>query len=185
MTGGSADRQLVDAVLGGDDEAFRVLVERESANVMGLCRRMLGDPYEAEDVAQEAFLRAYRSLPTYRGEGPFGAWVWRIAVRLAAARLKQRPAELRADPTRDEGWLVDLDPGTDPVGNVLGEEQRREVAAAIATLPEAQRRVVSMRFYSDHSLEQISSVTGAPVGTVKSRLHRGLATLRRRLGSAR
>ena len=185
MTGGPPDRQLVDAVLGGDDEAFRVLVERESANVIGLCRRMLGDPYEAEDVAQEAFLRAYRWLPTYRGDGPFGAWVWRIAMRLAVARLKQRPPVLQADPTRSEGWLVDLDRGVDPVGRLLGEEQRQDVLSAIATLPRAQREVVTLRFFADRSLEQISSDVGAPVGTVKSRLHRGLATLRDRLGAGR
>ncbi len=175
----------MDAVLGGDDEAFRVLVERESANVIALCRRMLGDPHEAEDVAQEAFLRAYRSLPTYRGDGPFGAWVWRIAMRLAIARLKQRPPELQADPTRAEGWLVDLDHDADPVRRLLGEEQRAAVREAVTSLPEAQRQVVSMRFFADRSLEQISSATGAPVGTVKSRLHRGLSTLRRHLGPTR
>jgi RNA polymerase sigma-70 factor (ECF subfamily) len=185
MTGGSLERQLVDAVLAGDDEAFRILVERESANVIGLCQRMLGDRYEAEDVAQEAFLRAYRSLPTYRGDGPFGAWVWRIAMRLAVARLKQRRPDLQADPSRAAGWLVDLDRTADPVGSLLGEEQRRQVADAISTLPDAQRQVVSLRFFADHSLEQIASETGAPIGTVKSRLHRGLLSLRRRLGSAR
>jgi RNA polymerase sigma-70 factor (ECF subfamily) len=185
LTGGLPDRQLVDAVLGGDDEAFRVLVERESANVIGLCRRMLGDPYEAEDVAQEAFLRAYRALPTYRGDGPFGAWVWRIAMRLAVARLKRRSPALRADPTRAEGWLVDPDRSVDPVGRLLDEEQRLEVLDAIASLPEAQRQVVSLRFFSDRSLEQISLHTGTPVGTVKSRLHRGLAALREHLASTR
>ncbi len=186
MSAGSVgDRQLVDAVLGGDDEAFRSLVERESANVIGLCRRMLGDPYEAEDVAQEAFLRAYRALPTYRADGPFGAWVWRIAMRLSVARLKQRPSDLQADPSRAEGWLIDLDGGVDPVGRLLGEEHRQEVLAAISALPPAQRQVVSMRFFAERSLEEISSATGSPIGTVKSRLHRGLHTLRRRLGPSR
>ncbi|MEA2026958.1 MAG: sigma-70 family RNA polymerase sigma factor [Chloroflexota bacterium] len=185
MSVGSQDRQAVDAVLAGDDEAFRVLVERESANVIGLCQRMLGDPYEAEDVAQEAFLRAYRALPTYRGDGPFGAWVWRIAMRLAVARLKARPTDLQADPTRPEGWLEDLDHGADPVRRLLGEEQRQEVLQAISSLPEAQRRVVALRFYSNLSLEEISASTGAPVGTVKSRLHRALSSLHDRMGGDR
>ncbi len=175
----------MDAVLGGDDDAFRVLVERESANVVGLCRRILGDPYEAEDMAQEAFLRAYRALPTYRADGPFGAWVWRIAMRLSVARLKQRPSDLHADPNRVEGWLIDLDRDTDPVGRLLGKEHRQEVLAAISALPPAQRQVVSMRFFGDRSLEEISSATGSPMGTVKSRLHRGLLTLRQRLGPSR
>jgi RNA polymerase sigma-70 factor (ECF subfamily) len=182
MTTTPTDRVLVDAVMAGDDEAFRVLVDREKANVIGLCRRVLGDRAEAEDVAQEAFLQAYRALPTFRGDGPFGAWLGRIAVRMAIARLK-RPAELRADPTREEGWLVETTDRLDPQSLALDSERRAEVLRAISTLPEAQRRIVTMRFYGDMSLDEISEATGAPLGTVKSRLHRALSALRRRLGS--
>lgn len=182
MTAGPTDRVLVDAVMAGDDEAFRVLVDREKANVIGLCRRVLGDRAEAEDVAQEAFLQAYRALPTFRGDGPFGAWLGRIAVRMAVARLK-RPAELRADPTREEGWLVEMTDAVDPQSLALDAERRSEIIHAISTLPEAQRRIVAMRFYADMSLDEIASATGAPMGTVKSRLHRALSALRRRLGS--
>jgi RNA polymerase sigma-70 factor (ECF subfamily) len=182
MTLEPTDRALVDAVISGDDEAFRVLVDREKANVIGLCRRLLRDPMEAEDVAQEAFVQAYRALPTFRGDGPFGAWLGRIATRMAVARLK-RPADLRADPTREEGWLIDPGSGVDPQLTMLDGERRAQVQAAISSLPEHQRRIVAMRFYGDMSLDEISSATGAPVGTVKSRLHRALAALRGRLGS--
>jgi RNA polymerase sigma-70 factor (ECF subfamily) len=137
---------------------------------------------EAEDVAQEAFVQAYRALPTFRGDGPFGAWLGRIATRMAVARLK-RPADLRADPTREEGWLIDPGSGVDPQLTMLDGERRAQVQAAISSLPEHQRRIVAMRFYGDMSLDEISSATGAPVGTVKSRLHRALAALRGRLGS--
>lgn len=162
-----------------------MLVERESVNVIGLCRRMLGDPFEAEDVAQEAFLQAYRALPAWRGDGPFGAWVWRIAMRMSIARLRSRPADLSADPSRPEGWLVDPDGRDDPVRHLLGQEQRTEVLAAIDTLPSHQREVVALRFFAGRSLEEISTETGAPIGTVKSRLHRGLSSLRGHLGSSR
>ena len=182
MTLEPTDRMLVDAVMAGDDDAFRVLVDREKANVIGLCLRVLRNPVEAEDVAQDAFLQAYRALPTYRADGPFGAWVGRIAARLAYARLK-RPAELQADPTREEGWLVDTAQSVDPQVEMLAGERRAEVREAISALPEHHRRVVEMRFYGDMSLDEISSQTGAPVGTVKSRLHRALAALRERLGS--
>ncbi len=182
MTLGPADRVLVDAVIAGDDEAFRVLVEREKSNVIGLCRRMLGDRAEAEDVAQEAFIQAYRALPTFRGDGPFGAWVGRIATRMAIARLK-RPSDLRADPTREQGWLVDPADAVDPQSIALDEERRAEVLRAISSLPEEQRRIVTMRFYGGMSLDEISTATGAPMGTVKSRLHRALAALRGRLPS--
>jgi RNA polymerase sigma-70 factor (ECF subfamily) len=182
MTLEPTDRTLVDAVISGDDEAYRVLVDRERENVIGLCRRLLRDPQEAEDVAQEAFIQAYRALPTFRGDGAFGAWIGRIASRMAYARLK-RPTELRADPTREDGWLIDAAEGIDPQRAILDGERRAEVQRAISSLPEHQRRIVEMRFYGGMSLEEISSATGAPIGTVKSRLHRALAALRGRLGS--
>jgi len=80
------DRALVDAVLAGDRDVYRLLVERESGAVIGVCLRVLGDPDEAQDAAQDAFVRAYRSLAGYRGDGTFGAWVGRIARRIAVAR---------------------------------------------------------------------------------------------------
>ena len=86
------DRAVVDAVLAGDAEAYRQLVERESAAIVRTCHRILGDLHEAEDAAQEAFVTAYRSLPTWRGEGPFGAWLTRIAVRIAVRQARRRRA---------------------------------------------------------------------------------------------
>src|SRR3954466_15678043 len=84
------DLEIVRAVLAGNREAFRVLVDRESGSVIRVCYRVLGDLHEAEDIAQETFVTAYRSLASWRGDGPFGAWLTRIAVRLALRRLGQR-----------------------------------------------------------------------------------------------
>src|SRR3954454_18450309 len=92
------ERAIVDAVLAGDREAFRLLVERESASVVRAAHRILGDLHEAEDVAQEAFVTAYRSLASWRADGPFGAWLTRIAVRIALRRLGQRKAVTWIDP---------------------------------------------------------------------------------------
>ena len=103
-------------------------------------------------------------------------------MRMAVTRLK-RPVELRADTSREEGWLIDPGEGMDPQLATLDAERRAQVQQAISSLPEHQRRIVAMRFYGDMSLDEISSATGAPVGTVKSRLHRALAALRGRLGS--
>jgi RNA polymerase sigma-70 factor (ECF subfamily) len=175
------DRQLVDAVLGGDAAAFRLLVERESAQVIGVCRRILGNATEAEDVAQEAFLRAYRSLATYRGDGPFAAWIARIAARQALARLVNRPPAVQLDETSPSAAFTAA--GHDPETSALAGEQRAAVQEAVAALPRQQRDVVALRFFGELSLEEIAQATRTPVGTVKSRLHRGLASLRESMPS--
>ncbi len=177
----TSDRQVVDAVLAGDREAFRVLVERESRTVIGVCRRVLGDPVEAEDAAQDAFTKAYQALATYRGDGPFGAWVRRIALRVAIARLASRRL---TSPYDDE--LIDrrgqrFGSPDDPEALVLGREYGADILDAIASLPAPQREVVLLRFFDDLTLQDIARVTDHPIGTVKSRLSRGVTTLRDQL----
>jgi RNA polymerase sigma-70 factor (ECF subfamily) len=177
----TSDRQVVDAVLAGNREAFRVLVERESQAVIGLCRRMLGDPIEAQDAAQDAFAKAFQGLATFRGDGPFGAWLRRIAIRVAIARLAAR-----LDLTTLDGETLDpraalLRSEDDPEAHVLDVEHRAAVIDVVATLPAAQREVILLRFYGDLSLQEIASVTSHPIGTVKSRLSRGVTSLRDQL----
>ena len=178
------DRGLVDATLAGDADAFRVLVERDSAPVIRVCSRILGDATEAQDVAQEAFVRAYQALATFRGDGAFRSWVTRIAARQAVARLATRPDVLRLD-GRDgtEGWAATLKSKDDLEQGTLDEEWRQTIRAAVAALPIQQREVVALRFFRDLSLEEIAEITRSPIGTVKSRLHRGLAALRDRVTS--
>jgi RNA polymerase sigma-70 factor (ECF subfamily) len=178
-----SDRQLVDAVVTGDAQAFRILVERESRAVIGTCRRVLGDQAEAEDVAQEAFMTAYRSMATFRGDGSFGAWISRIAIRLAVARSASRREVFPMDPTSPEGQEPWVAMENDPEARSLDEESRRNVQTAIAALPANQRVVVALRFYRDFTMDEIARATGAPVGTVKSRLHRALVSLRKQYTS--
>jgi RNA polymerase sigma-70 factor (ECF subfamily) len=175
------DRQLVDAILGGDTAAFRLLVERESADVIAVCRRILGNPTEAEDVAQEAFLQAYRSLATYRADGSFAAWIARIAARQALARLVKRRPALELDEA-NTGAALSIT-GDEPEASALAGEQRAAVREAVAALPRAQRDVVALRYFGELSLEEIAQTTRTPVGTVKSRLHRALASLRESMPS--
>jgi len=92
-------RRVVAAVLGGDRDAFRVLVERESRALMRSCFRVLGDLHDAEDAAQEAFVTAYRALGTWRGDGPFGAWLARIGVRIAVRKASRRRPVAWIDPS--------------------------------------------------------------------------------------
>ena len=166
------DRAIVDAVLGGDREAYRRLVEREAPGLIRACQRILGNQAEAEDAAQEAFVTAFRSLATWRSDGPFGAWLTRIAVRIALREASRR---------RTVAWL-------DPHGSSSGvesatsadraAERATEIRTAVAELPEPYREVVALRFFGEASLDEISRETGRPLGTVKTHLHRGLARLR-------
>jgi RNA polymerase sigma-70 factor, ECF subfamily len=172
------DRALVDAVLSGDRDSFRLLVEREQVVVYRACLRILGRPHDAEDVAQEAFLMAYRALASYRGDGPLGGWLMRIATRQAFRRLGQRRegAELPSE-------LSITAPGSDPLAFALAGEQQRAVRLAVAGLGEPYRQVVALRFFGELSLEEIASVTRRPLNTVKTHLRRGLERLRPLLGA--
>jgi RNA polymerase sigma-70 factor (ECF subfamily) len=180
------DRTIVEAVLAGDQDAYRRLVERESASVISACARVLGDRSEAEDVAQEAFVIAYRSLASWRADGSFGAWLARIAVRLAirnAGRRKQvawlDPIAAEADePGRERFRTSATADAVDPARSVLRAEQDARVRAAVAALDEPYREVVALRFFAERSLLEIADATGRPLGTVKTHLHRGLARLR-------
>jgi RNA polymerase sigma-70 factor (ECF subfamily) len=179
----------VDAVLAGDREAFRLLVEREGPAVVAACARVLGDRAEAEDVAQEAFVIAYRSLASWRAEGAFGAWLTRIAVRLAIRRSSQRkqvtwldPLAAEADqPGQERYRTTGATDAVDPAGSYLRTERDAQLRAAVAALDEPYREVVALRFFAERSLNEIAEATDRPLGTVKTHLHRGLARLRRSL----
>jgi RNA polymerase sigma-70 factor (ECF subfamily) len=186
------DRAIVDAVLAGNADAFRVLVDREGASVVRACHRVLGDLHEAEDAAQEAFVTAYRSLASWRGDGPFGAWLTRIAVRIALREAGRRRSVTWLDPTgspTDE--TVAIDSGrraasaamaaagaSDPAILTDRAERAADVRLAVAALPEPYREVVTLRFFGELSLDEIARQTERPLGTVKTHLHRGLLRLR-------
>jgi RNA polymerase sigma-70 factor, ECF subfamily len=179
----TSDRQVIDAVLAGDREAFRMLVERESQTVINACRQILRDPVEAEDAAQDAFVQAYQSLATFRGDGPFGAWLRRIAVRAAIGRLAARLDLVTLDGETLDPGAAALTSGDDPEAAVLDSEHRAAMIEAVASLPGPQRDVVLLRFYGDLSLQEIARMTSHPLGTVKSRLSRGVSSLRDQLSA--
>ena len=185
------DRAIVDAVLAGDRQAYRQLVERESAAVVRACHRVLGDLHDAEDAAQEAFVTAYRSLAGWRGEGPFGAWLTRIAIRIALRQAGKRQPVTWIEPagkaTADRPDPLDATlaaqsvaaaPRSDPAALAVRNEGATELRSAVAALPDPYREVVILRFFGELSLEEIARQTERPLGTVKTQLRRGLLRLR-------
>jgi RNA polymerase sigma-70 factor, ECF subfamily len=177
----SDDRAAVDAILGGDRDAFRALVDREAASVIRACYKVLGDPHEAEDAAQEAFVIAYRSLAAWRGDGSFGAWLSRIAVRVALRQFRRRKSVVWADPVAGGDAQSDGRSG-DPASLAVRAEHAAELRAAVARLDEPYRETVALRFFAERSLAEIAAQTGRPLNTVKTHLHRGLLRLRDILG---
>jgi RNA polymerase sigma-70 factor (ECF subfamily) len=171
------DRALVDAVLAGDREMFRILVEREQGAVYRACLRILGRPHDAEDVAQESFVMAYRSLGTYRGDGPLGGWLLRIATRQAYRRLGQRRETSQLDLEMPLGAS-----GSDPLAVTLAGERERAVRLAVAALGEPYREVVALRFFGEMTLDEIAASTHRNLNTVKTHLRRGLERLRPLIG---
>lgn len=173
--GGVDDRALIDAVRAGDRRAFGILVDQETTVIYRACLRILGRPHDAEDVTQESFLIAFRSIGGFRGEGSLRGWLLRIATRQSFRRLGQRRPTADLDAV---GEPLLADSRTDPPRVVVAAEARREIRAAVARLPEPYREVVALRFFGELSLAETAEATGRPLNTVKTHLRRGLERLR-------
>lgn len=193
--GWHGDRIVVDAVLAGDRDAFGDLVAREGAAIVRACHRILGDQAEAEDAAQEAFVIAYRSLSTWRGDGPIGAWLTRIAIRIAIRQASRRKAVTWLD-VHNTGLSADKEVSdalaaasiaavtwTEPSALAIRAERASAVRLAVAKLPDPYREVVMLRFFGELSLEEIAREVHRPLGTVKTQLRRGLLRLRTAVAS--
>jgi RNA polymerase sigma-70 factor (ECF subfamily) len=173
------DAEVVAAVTAGDRDAFRLLVERYGA----LAQRtavLLGAGCDADDVVQEAFVRAYRALPRFRRGEPFRPWLLRIVVNQAhnAHRGRSR-AQSALD--RAAAWPP-ATVGDEPADAAVAGEQRDELLAALGGLKPADREVLALRFLLDLSEEETATALGVAKGTVKSRTARALQRLRSRLG---
>lgn len=174
---GSSDLALIKRVQQGDKSAFDLLVVKYQHKILKLIMRYIRDPSEAMDVAQEAFLKAYRAAPSFRGDSAFYTWLYRIAINTSKNYLvaaQRRPVRFDLDPQDAEQYeafakLRELDT---PEGLVLTDEIRAAVTKAIAELPEELRTAILLREMEGMSYEEIATTMECPVGTVRSRIFR-------------
>lgn len=171
------DQQLVERVQRGDKRAFDLLVLKYQHKILGLIVRFVRDPHEAQDVAQEAFIKAYRALANFRGDSAFYTWLYRIAINTAKNYLVsrgRRPPETDVSAEDAEFYEGDhaLKDIETPERLLLRDEIEATVHGAIAQLPEDLRTALTLREFDGLSYEDIASVMQCPVGTVRSRIFR-------------
>jgi len=167
------DEALLARIAEGDAAAIRALVARKLSRVLGLAQRMLNDAGEAEDVAQEAFLRVWRQAPKWRsGEARFDTWLHRVALNLCYDRLRRRREILTDDPP-------ELPDDAPPADHALeAQDTGRAVAAALAKLPDRQREAIVLCHYQELGNIEAAAVMGVTVEAVESLLSRGRRALR-------
>ncbi|MEZ5571671.1 MAG: RNA polymerase sigma factor RpoE [Halioglobus sp.] len=177
MTAAVTDQQLVARVQKGDTRAFDLLVLKYQHKIFGLIGRYVRDADEVQDVAQEAFIKAYKALPNFRGDSAFYTWLYRIAINTAKNHLvsrSRRPpgtdVELDDAEYHDSaGGLRELE---NPENALFGAELKAVVEGAISALPEDLRTAITLREFDGLSYEDIADIMDCPVGTVRSRIFR-------------
>ena len=180
MTEAEADEELVRRFRAGEPEAFTDLVRRHQHRVYSVCLRVLGDADAAADVAQDTFLTVLRKLDGFRGEVAFTTWLHRVAVNACYDELRRKRRRPMLHVVADDGPEHEAGPpAPDHADEVAGT---RDVAAALASIPEEFRVTLVLADVQDMAYEQISKVLDVPVGTVKSRVHRGRIALAAALG---
>jgi RNA polymerase sigma-70 factor (ECF subfamily) len=172
------EKRLVDRLRASDDRAFEELVITYQHRVFGVAQRMLGSAAEAEEIAQETFLRVHRSIAEFRGEARLSTWLYAIASRLCLNRLASSERRLRRD---DADALERIPGGTDAAARLESREVEAALEDAIAALPDDRRIVVVLRDLEGLSYEAIAEVLGLELGTVRSRLHRARMDLKAKL----
>jgi RNA polymerase sigma-70 factor (ECF subfamily) len=170
------DKQLVLRVQHGDKRCFDLLVLKYQHKVLGLVCSFVRDHTEAEDVTQEVFIKAYRSINNFRGDSAFYTWLYRIAVNAAKNALdarKRRPsADVDIDNIEQLNTNEQFTTEEDPENLLAGQDLQRVVEASLAALPEELRRALMLREFEGLPYEYIARIMGCPMGTVRSRIFR-------------
>ena len=187
VTSHDVDRELVARVQRGDKQAFGLLVEKYQRKLARLLQRLIRDPAEVEDVTQEAFIRAYRALPAFRGESAFYTWLYRIGVNTAKNHLmamgRRAPTTTEVDADGAEGMEEggQLREISTPESILMSKEIAATVNAVIEELPEELRSAIQLRELEGMSYEEIANVMDCPIGTVRSRIFRAREAIAEKL----
>jgi RNA polymerase sigma-70 factor (ECF subfamily) len=187
MSERDVDQQLVERAQRGDKRAFGLLVEKYHRKLGRLVSRLVRDPGEIEDVTQEAFIKAYRALPSFRGESAFYTWLYRIGVNTAKNYLVAAGRRAPTSTDVDAGDAESLDGGellrdiNTPESVLLSKEIAGTVNGAIEALPEELRSAIQLRELEGMSYEEIAKLMDCPVGTVRSRIFRAREAIAERL----
>ncbi|MBK1735461.1 RNA polymerase sigma factor RpoE [Halorhodospira abdelmalekii] len=181
-----SDHELVRRVQAGEKQAFDLLVLRYQQRLVKLIARYVRDPQEAQDVAQEAFIKAYRALANFRGESGFYTWLYRIGVNTAKNHLVaqgRRPPDADIDAADAERFDIDtmLREQATPEAEAVRDEIEQAIVAAIEALPAELRTAVTLRELEGLSYQEIAEVMECPVGTVRSRIFRAREAIDQRL----
>ncbi|WP_144210180.1 RNA polymerase sigma factor RpoE [Shewanella donghaensis] len=186
MSGQISDQQLVERVQRGDKNAFNLLVQKYQNKVMSLISRYIRNQADIADVAQEAFIKAYRALPNFRGESAFYTWLYRIAVNTAKNHLVSQSRKTPANSVDAEE--AEYYEGSDalkefasPERLVLSEEINRVIFETLESLPEELKVAISLRELDGMSYEDIANIMDCPVGTVRSRIFRARESIDKKL----
>ena len=185
---GNLEQDAIRRVLAGDRDAFRVLMDRHLPTVLRMTYRVTGNPVDAEEAAQEAFLLAYKKLSGFREQASFGTWVYRIAMNCSLNLVERR--------SRDLGWnAVTIEPGAPseniavsrgltPEAELLNTEALRRRERAMLTLTPMERTAFILRHMEDQPIQVIADALGVPGNSAKQAIFRAVAKLRRELAPA-
>ncbi len=185
-----SDTDLMLLIKSGDDQAFRELVERHKLSVLNLCLRFVGNKQDAEDLAQEAFIRVFQAAPNYEVKAAFTTWLYRITVNLCLNHQRHKKIlrffsldQTKAHQHASQFRIPDLPDKRRPDIEFEKKEIQSIVQQAIQSLPENQRSVLILHRYQDLSYKEIAEVLDTSVSAVESRLHRAKENLKKRLRS--
>jgi RNA polymerase sigma-70 factor (ECF subfamily) len=188
MSNESTDKELVKRVQKGDKGAFDLLVLKYEQKIVNLVMRYVRDPELALDISQEAFIKAYRALPRFRGDSAFYTWLYRIAVNtaknyLAAQRRRPMDIELDMQDPDQYGLHAKLKETDTPEGLTISQELQEVLERAIEALPDDLRTAIILRELDGMSYEEIAQTMDCPVGTVRSRIFRARDAIGKKVGN--